>query len=81
MGKVQIVIELYKLDYESIKENDTIFDDDIEDVAKAIKNGVVLPKNHGRLIDEKDLSLLTVHMIDGMFICDAPTIIEGSESE
>ena len=53
----------------------------INSLYKALWNGVPLPEHHGRLIDEKDLSLLTVHLIDGMLVCDAPTIIEGSESE
>jgi len=42
---------------------------------------IPLPKGHGRLVDEKDLSLMTVHMIDGMFVCDAPTIIEADKAE
>lgn len=50
-------------------------------MCNAIKNGTVLPKGHGRLVDEKDLSLVTVHMIDGMFVCDAPTIIEADKGE
>ena len=54
---------------------------DIPGVCNAIKNGTVLPKGHGRLVDEKDLSLVTVHMIDGMFVCDAPTIIEADKGE
>jgi hypothetical protein len=41
----------------------------------------VLPKGHGRLIDEKDLSLMTVHLVDGIFVCDAPTIIEADKAE
>ena len=48
----------------------------------AILQCVELPKGHGELIDEKDLSLMTVHLIDGVFICDAPSIIEADkESE
>jgi hypothetical protein len=50
------------------------------EVIDAVKNGTPLPKGHGRLIDEKDLSLLTVHLIDGMLVCDAPTIIEAEWS-
>ena len=46
-------------------------------ISRAIINGTPLPKGHGRLVDEKDLSLMTVHMIDGVFVCDAPTIIEA----
>ena len=50
---------------------------EVDILAEAIRNGVVLPKGHGRLIDEKDLSLMTVHLIDGVFVCTAPTIIEA----
>jgi hypothetical protein len=31
------------------------------------------------LIDEKDLSLMTIHIIDGIFVCDAPTIVEADK--
>ena len=48
---------------------------------KALEKAVSLPKGHGRLVDEKDLSLMTVHMIDGVFVCDAPTIIEANKAE
>ena len=47
----------------------------------AAKNGTPLPKGHGRLIDENDLSLMTVHLIDGVFVCDAPTIIEKDKEQ
>ena len=47
----------------------------------AILNDTLLQKGHGRLIDEKDLSLLTVHMIDGIFVCNAPTIIEADKEQ
>ena len=50
-------------------------------VLEMIKSGTPLPKGHGRLIDEKDLSLMTVHMIDGMLVCEAPTIIEADKTE
>ena len=48
---------------------------------QVIAKGIPLPKGHGRLVDEKDLSLMTVHMIDGMFVCDASTIIEADKTE
>lgn len=44
---------------------------------KAFENGTPLPKGHGDLVDRKDLSLMTIHMIDGTLVCDAPTIIEA----
>ena len=50
-------------------------------LSDSLNNCTPLPKGHGRLIDEKDLSLMTVHLIDGIFICDAPTIIEADKAE
>lgn len=46
-----------------------------------IANGKPLPKGHGDLIDRKDVSLWTAHLVDGIFICDAPTIIEADKRE
>ena len=59
-------------------------------VIDAISNGTPLPEGHGRLIDEKELiEEIECEEIDGSYydviyahsIYDAPTIIEGSESE
>ena len=74
---MQIVINISEDDYNNIK-NYTGF---LAYYEYLIKNGIPLPKGHGRLIDEKDLSLMTVHLIDGMLVCDAPTIIEADRSE
>ena len=76
---MQIVIDIDEKIYQEAKKSgySHLYD---EEVANAVANGTPLPKGHGRLIDEKDLSLMTVHMIDGIFVCDAPTIIEA-ESE
>ena len=54
MSKVQVVIELDKRDYEVIKITPKIGvgRDCIPDNAyEAIRNGTVLPDNHGRIID------------------------------
>ena len=48
-------------------------------VEQIIANGTPLPKGHGDLIDRNDLSLMTVHLIDGVFVCDASTIIEADK--
>lgn len=59
----------------------------VYNLLKAIKNGTPLPEHHGRLIDADKLIRDTIknpvhapyiHIID---MKDAPTIIEGSESE
>ena len=48
---MKLIIDIYDNDYENIKEYETIFDEIREDIAKTIKNGVRIPKGHGRLID------------------------------
>ena len=82
---MQIVIDIDENVFTRLFDNGTedyaIMDDDLFAIAKSIRNCTPLPKGHGRLIDEKDLSLMTVHMIDGMFVCDAPTIIEADKEE
>lgn len=67
---MQIVIELTDEQWKCVQDGTWCG-------TKEILNGKPLPVGHGRLIDEKDLSLMTVHMIDGMLVCDAPTIIEA----
>lgn len=51
------------------------------EVIDAVKNGTPLPKGHGDLIDRNDLSLMTVHLVDGVFLCDAPAIIKADKEE
>ena len=61
-------------------------------VIDAISNGIPLPEHHGRLIDEQSIidRFKPVEKykdwrigLDGLFnvLSDAPTIIEGSDSE
>lgn len=66
---------------------------DIEDLSKydlieMIEYGTVLPKGHGRILDEKDI--LNIEKNGGMmydlvdmpdYIADVPTIIEADRSE
>lgn len=82
---MQIVIDIDKNLYTRLFDNgiqdNEIEVDDVCEMARALRLGTPLPKGHGRLIDEKDLSLMTVHMIDGVFVCDAPTIIEADKAE
>ena len=53
-------------------------------IENAIKNGVPLPKGHGRLIDENKITkceqvglIIKNENITRCFVTDAPTIIEG----
>lgn len=82
---MQIVIKIPEVFYEALRKTDRILGGQrsgktlMSVIYNAVAKGTPLPKGHGRLIDEKDLSLMTVHMIDGMFVCDAPTIIEADK--
>lgn len=84
---MKIVIDIPEEEYEKNKKNRC----DYHTLCTAIKNGTPLPKGHGRLIDA-DALLDESYQIDSMHcmydevvnvddIKDAPTIIEGSESE
>jgi hypothetical protein len=46
----------------------------------AIRNGTVLPKGHGRMIDESQITG-TFTWDNGYIECFAPTIIEADRSE
>jgi hypothetical protein len=49
-------------------------------LADAIENGTVLPKGHGRLIDESQITG-TFTWDNGYIECFAPTIIEADKAE
>lgn len=78
--KRQIVITLYDDEYNSIMDYGLILEVDRNIFAQAIKNGIALPKGHGRLIDADALIKSTdkeeVHMYE---IALAPTIIEADK--
>lgn len=51
---------------------------------KAVANGTPLPEHHGRIIDESKITkcYMPINQLDVRGIrTDAPTIIEGSDSE
>ena len=58
-------------------------------VVDAIGKGIPLPDHHGRIIDESQISRIEVHTERELYgdkiryvkVTDAPTIIEGSDSE
>ena len=88
METVEVVIRIPKEEYEKCKrEEETIRAyqrqgfDGVSKYMYAILNGTVLPKGHGDLVDVNDLSLMTVHLIDGIFVCTASTIIEADKSD
>jgi hypothetical protein len=51
-----------------------------EKIWKAVAKGTVLPKGHGRLIDESQITG-TFTWDNGYIECFAPTIIEADRSE
>ena len=94
---MQIVIDISDIDYNDIKEYGTILDECRDDIAKAIVNGIPLPKGHGKL---KDISKIDEDRIDDdspiiyltingeyteavslRYLDDLPTIIEADKSE
>lgn len=83
---MKIVIDIREEDYKAIAKCYLPYGA----IADAIKNGTPLPEHHGRLIDADalyELSRLCHTEEDGTAcvewreINDAPTIIEGSDSE
>lgn len=52
---MQIVIDISEEIMEYIKNNDCLAVAYGDEVAKAIKNGIPLPKGHGRLKDENEI--------------------------
>lgn len=81
---MQIVIDIPTEQY-----NNIVYED-VDRLRECIKNGTVLPKNHGRLIDADALDIeheiemaddwKTAHEIANC-VKYAPTIIEGTEGK
>ena len=83
---MQIVIKLSEKDYKSLNRYIN-FNLEYEDgrILSAVKQGVVLPENHGRLID---LDALCDEHLSGCYIeleeheiSEIPVIIEGTEGK
>ena len=90
---MKIVIDIDENVFTRLFDNGTedyaIVNDDLFAIAKSIRNGTPLPKGHGRIIDESKINTIyceTEMELYGSKIryikkTDAPTIIEGSDSE
>ena len=81
---MKIVIDIPRKIYERIRAEGghkcfNMWYDDHHIVAKAVYNGISLPKGHGRLIDADAIPRHLVRDIDE--IDKQPTIIEGSDTE
>lgn len=83
MANIELVIKIDEEDYKIMRHNIAVNNPlcplSQEEMVSKVANGVPLPKGHGDLIDRKDVSLWTAHLVDGIFICDAPTIIEADK--
>ena len=89
---MNIVIKIPEDTYKDIIKNGFIYDEDNEVVTHAIKNGISLPKGHGRLIDADELKKEYPHDTDWDYpvnsnsyvvesIDISPTIIEAESEE
>lgn len=88
MAKRQMIIEIDEQDYERL-QRDSYHSFDKYMAYLAVKDGKLLPKGHGRLIDADKLELDDGYSnYDGYYhkysqsqIYNAPTIIEAEESD
>lgn len=68
---MRLVIDLNDEVYNNIVVKNEYTDRDVIAVHNALMGAMQ--------IDEKNVSLMTLHMVDRMFVCDAPTIIEADK--
>lgn len=85
---MKIVIEISEEVYKDIQKYRTIFDEDRDDIAEQILNGTLLPKGHGRLIDESKITkceqiglVIKDDKVARCLMINAPTIIEADKED
>ena len=79
---MQIVIDIPKIAYENTKRFGKLSTINDDELAKAIANGMPLPKRHGRLIDADELRKNWIFTrTEKIIIDDAPTILDAEVSE
>ena len=79
---MKLIIDIDENVYTRLFDNGTDFydTDDILAMAKAIRKGIPLPKDHGRILDEKDI-LDTENNDGGWYdLVDMPEYIAGVEA-
>ena len=88
--KVKLIIEIPKKDYEWAKQiaqtrNESVY---CERQIIAISKGTPLPKGHGRLIDERQITewkqvglVINDGAVTRCLVTDAPTIIEADKED
>lgn len=86
METIEVVIKIPKEIYEELNKNswDSCFvDNELVALEQAFCNSIVLPKNHGRLIDAEQLMNYCQNQIDGHKYADCnviarfPTILDA----
>lgn len=81
---MQVLIEIPDEEYKKISNSNPSYADDFS-IYYAIKNGVSLPKGHGRLIDaERLLTVIHRNTVGDLFdqlIDMQPTIIEADKEK
>ena len=81
MKTVEVVIRIPEEEYHYIQLYGSIKPFSGNFIAKQIKNGTVLPKGHGRLIDERDIVNGNYEVIGNRIYELEPIIEADTESE
>ena len=79
MADIELVIKISEDTYKDIIENGFIYDEDNEVISREIKNGIPVPKGHGKIIDESKITKCGWNFIDHHAKTDAPTIVEADK--
>lgn len=77
---MQILIDMSDELYKGIKRRDGSLETEYvcDELMKAVDNGIMLPKNHGRLIDAEQLMNYCQNQIDGHKYADCNVIARFS---
>ena len=88
MADIELVIRIPDEEYQNYLKMRPAYPEGVFCYIKAIQNGTLLPKHHGRIIDESRITSVYYHeetypshyrtVIDRT---NAPTIIEGSDND
>ena len=76
MADIELVIKMSEEDYEKVIK----YDDLSSHIYKAIQNGTPLPKGHGRIIDESQVTG-TFTFDNGYIECYATPIVEADKED
>lgn len=79
MSDVELVIKIDEKAYNALTHAEFDANLVVNEMRKAIANGTLLPKGHGRIIDESEIKNCGWNFIDHHAKTDAPTIIEANK--